>query len=372
MNNKFIHFIDQIAFGGAQTHLLTILKERKATHPDETHILAVLFDNAGMKELFENMDISVHCMGLREAFVSGKYKKVYDTIFLFIKQHSPQVVETHLTWSRLFANTAAYYCKIPIRVGFEHGDIYLKSFPVRTANFISQFYFHSIIVCSCSLKKWVHNTHKISNAKLHVHHNCVDLDKFTTTPEKKLDDIVNVNQHAFNFISVGTLGKGVNKRVDITIKALQLLKRNGITANLIICGDGEQKTDLETLSDELGLKDQVYFLGLRNDVEKILPHCDAFVHAAPYEPFGIVCLEAMASGLPVIIPNSGGIAEIITNQEDGLLYDPLNPKDLADKMYLLISDAKLYNSIKKSELQHVKNYSVSKYVETLYDTFYNN
>ena len=371
MNRKFIHFIDQIAFGGAQTHLLTILKERKTIYPDEIHILAVLFDNAGMKEMFEEINVPVHCMELRKTFVTGKYKKVYDTICTFIKQQSPHVVETHLTWSRLFANTAAYYCKIPVRVGFEHGDIYLKSFPARIANFISQFYFRSIIVCSSSLKEWVQKTHKISGAKLHVLHNCVDLNKFTTIPAKNLNDIIKINQKGFNFISVGTLGKGVNKRVDISIKALQLLKKKGITANLIICGDGEQRKDLELLSHRLGIKNQVYFLGLRDDVEKILPHCDAFVHAAPYEPFGIVCLEAMACGLPVIIPNSGGIAEIITDRKDGLSYEALNPEKLAKKMYRLVSDTDLYNHIKRNELQCVKKYSVSKYVETLYNTFYN-
>lgn len=108
---------------------------------------------------------------------------------------------------------------------------------------------------------------------------------------------------------------------------------------------------------------------MRNDIPQILPHAFAFVHAAPYEPFGIVCIEAMACGLPAIVPNSGGIQKIVSNEIDGYVYEHLNENELAIKMETLLLNES-YESMVKSALQKVKKYDVKLYVEELYKLYY--
>ncbi len=365
-----LHFIDEIKMGGAQTHLLTILTEMKKQHPEDQHLVAVLFEKAPLMKEFESLGIRVDCLEIRNFSEKKKFYSIYKLISQYIKKINPDVVESHLTWSRFYANTAAFINKVPRRIGFEHGDVYLNSITFRMVNFYTQFLFNKIVVCSEELKTWTKKTHRIKSSKLKVMTNCVDLKKFKSISNKNLADYLGLKKMpAFNFVSVGTLGKGVNKRVDISIRAFAKLKNQNLDVGLIICGDGDQKNDLKILAKDLGIEESVYFLGMRNDVNKILPHCDAFVHAAPFEPFGIVCIEAMACGLPAIVPNSGGIKDIVTNGEDGYIYSSLNSDDMAAKMFKMASEKNNYDKMKMAALRNVKKYGVDIYVNELYKLY---
>lgn len=366
---KVLHFIDEIKMGGAQTHLLTIVKEMLIQHPKDIQKVVVLFEDDSLSDKFRAIGVEVECLNLRNYFATKSYFKIISLLKRYIKNEKPTVVETHLTWSRLLANTAAKLVGVKKRIGFEQGDIYLNSIFFRITNFFSQFIFHKIIVCSDELKSWTNKTHYIANSKLKVMYNCVDLAKFKPVETKNLEKILEKKLPKFNFISVGTLGKGVNKRVDVSIKATAILSKKGHDIGLIVCGDGEQRQELEKLALNLGIDKRVQFLGMRNDVPKILPHAFAFVHAAPYEPFGIVCIEALASGLPAIVPNSGGIQKIVSNEVDGYVYEHLNENELAIKMETLLLNNS-YDNMVKSALEKVKKYDVKLYVEELYKLYY--
>ena len=366
---KIIHFIDEIKMGGAQTHLLTIVKEMLIQHPNDVHKIVVLFEDDSLSDKFREVGIEVECLNLRKYFSTKSYFKIISILKKYIKNEKPKIVETHLTWSRLLVNTAAKLVNVKKRIGFEHGDIYLNSIFFRITNFFSQFIFDKIIVCSEELKIWTNKTHHIANTKLKVMYNCVDLVKFKPVEAKQLEKVLDKKLPKFNFITVGTLGKGVNKRVDVSIKATAILKEKGFDVGLIVCGDGEQKQDLEKLAIDLGIESQVQFLGMRNDIPKILPHAFAFVHAAPYEPFGIVCIEAMASGLPAIVPNSGGIQKIVSDGVDGYVYEHLDENHLAIKMETLLLNNS-YSIMVECALEKIKKYDVKLYVEELYKLYH--
>ena len=366
---KIIHFIDVIKMGGAQTHLLTIVKEMLIQHPNDVHKIVVLFEDDSLSDKFREVGIEVECLNLRKYFSTKSYFKIISILKKYIKNEKPKIVETHLTWSRLLVNTAAKLANVKKRIGFEQGDIYLNSIFFKITNFFSQFIFDTIIVCSEELKIWTNKTHHIANTKLKVMYNCVDLVKFKPVEAKQLEKVLDKKLPKFNFITVGTLGKGVNKRVDVSIKATAILKEKGFDVGLIVCGDGEQKQDLEKLAIDLGIESQVQFLGMRNDIPKILPHAFAFVHAAPYEPFGIVCIEAMASGLPAIVPNSGGIQKIVSDGVDGYVYEHLDENQLAIKMETLLLNNS-YSIMVECALEKIKKYDVKLYVEELYKLYH--
>lgn len=365
---KILHFIDEIKIGGAQTHLLTIVKEMLIQHPNDLHKIVVLFEDDSLSEKFRAINVEVICLNLRPLFLTKSFFKIVQLLKNLIKKETPDVIETHLTWSRLLANTSGFMVGVKNRIGFEQGDIYMNSLKFRFLNFISQFLFHKIIVCSDQLKQWTNSTHKIFNYKLNVMYNCVDLSNYQPVVHKKLDLFID-NPPKFTFATVGTLGSGVNKRVDISIKAISLLKEKGYNVGLLICGDGDQRKVLELLANNLGISNAICFLGMRNDVDKLLPHAFAFIHAAPYEPFGIVCIEAMACGLPAIVPNSGGIQKIVSDGVDGYVYEHLDEKQLAIKMETLLLNAS-YSMFVEAALEKVKTYDVKLYVEELYKLYH--
>jgi glycosyltransferase involved in cell wall biosynthesis len=368
---KIIHAIDQLKMGGAQTHLLTILKEMQLQHQNDTHILLVLFDDPEFEEELKTLSVKVITLNLRQFFERRKFYKAYLNVKQCLKSLQPDVVETHLTWSRLLVNTAAFNLKIQRRIGFEQGDIYMNSFKMRVANYGSQFMFHEIIVCSDALKEWVNKTHHIKKSKLKVMYNCVDLKKFSPTTTKSLDSYFKIETPfpKYTFITVGTMGRGVNKRMDISIQAMARLRKKKLDVGLVICGDGVQRSELENLASSLNISGRIYFLGNRDDVEKIFPHCYAYVHSAPYEPFGIVCIEAMASGLPVILPNSGGIQYIISDKKEGRIYKSLDDADLSEKMLAITKLDAEYSNYSKAAMKRVEAYAVTSYVKSLYKLY---
>ena len=163
------------------------------------------------------------------------------------------------------------------------------------------------------------------------------------------------------------MGEGVNKRIDISIKAIKELRDKGLDVGLVICGDGKNRNKLEQLSEDLDISNSILFLGNRRDVHKIMPYCYAYMHSAPYEPFGIVCIEAMASGLPVILPNSGGIQKIITDKIEGFIYKALDEQALAEKVEMLMGSD--YNKFSTNALIKVQDYGVTPYVKNLYSLY---
>jgi glycosyltransferase involved in cell wall biosynthesis len=277
-------------------------------------------------------------------------------------------VEAHLTWSRFLALFAAWRCGVPKRIGFEQGDLYMNSWKFRVANFILQSLAHRIVVCSEALGQWAHSTHGIFRSKLLVLHNCVDLTRFR--PEGSATRDIGFRAGETVFAAVGTLGRGVNKRMDVCIRALAAARRAGANVALVICGDGEQRQELEQLAGALGVSQHVKFLGTRSDVPAVLRGCNAFCHAAPWEPFGIVAIEAMAMGIPIIVPDSGGIREILGTGEGGMLYPALDHEALARAMVDLASDPRLRKSMGAAAREVVEQqFSVQRYIARLYDAY---
>jgi glycosyltransferase involved in cell wall biosynthesis len=107
-----------------------------------------------------------------------------------------------------------------------------------------------------------------------------------------------------------------------------------------VIGDGPETPRLGALAAELGIGERVQLLGLRDDVAEVLQAADVFVHPAVWgEAFGLTIAEAMAAGLPVVASRVGGIPELVTHGETGLLVPPGDAGALAGALNLLAADA---------------------------------
>ena len=142
----------------------------------------------------------------------------------------------------------------------------------------------------------------------------------------------------FVFITSGRLQHV--KGFDILIRAFaELVKGGHSNIWLKILGKGKEKTNLEKLSLDLKVWDKVIFTGRvsREAVKKEFQAANCFVLASRYEAFGVVLIEAMATGLPVIATRSGGPEKII-KPEYGYLVDPENVERLAQAMQKMIEN----------------------------------
>jgi glycosyltransferase involved in cell wall biosynthesis len=128
--------------------------------------------------------------------------------------------------------------------------------------------------------------------------------------------------------------------IDVLLKAVSLLRLRVPTVECRIIGGGPERVELEALAGQLGLNSSVRFLGElphRAIVHHML-ESDVFVRPSRSEGMGTAFVEAMAFGLPVIGTPVGGIVDVITNGETGLVANADQPTDLADKMERLLAD----------------------------------
>ncbi len=95
-----------------------------------------------------------------------------------------------------------------------------------------------------------------------------------------------------------------------------------LPADLVIVGDGPERWHAQELARSYGLEDRVFFLGLQDRMESLLPLADLVLLPSDHESFGLVALEAMSSGVPVVATSRGGTSELIENGISGFLADP--------------------------------------------------
>jgi glycosyltransferase involved in cell wall biosynthesis len=136
---------------------------------------------------------------------------------------------------------------------------------------------------------------------------------------------------------------------DVVLRALPSVLTCVPNLAYVIVGDGDDRSRIEALTDGLGLRPHVIFTGRVSDAELVALYkrCDVFAlpartvltdHQTKGEGFGIVFLEAMAFGKPVIGPNSGAPAEVIRDQHQGLLVNPEDSKEVAGALVELLTN----------------------------------
>ena len=127
-------------------------------------------------------------------------------------------------------------------------------------------------------------------------------------------------------------------------------------AKLIVAGKGGMIDELKNQANFLGLGEKVYFTGYlgSKDVQKMYKCADVAVFPSTYEPFGIVALEGMLSGTPVVVSDIGGLNEIVEHGVNGMKSYAGNANSLADSILTLLYDPQLCDKIAKNAKLKVK------------------
>ncbi|MGJ7923306.1 glycosyltransferase family 4 protein [Neobacillus sp. LXY-4] len=152
-------------------------------------------------------------------------------------------------------------------------------------------------------------------------------------------------------------------------EALSYIKSQLNNVEVRIVGDGEMKNELETQVQELQL-DNVYFLGSRNDIAELLNDSDIFVLPTTSDTVPISIIEAMFAQQAILTTDCGGIPEIIQDQYSGIIVEPANSEELAEKLLLLVTDwtlrEKLAENAKNVAEKNLTAINMSKKIERIY------
>ena len=137
------------------------------------------------------------------------------------------------------------------------------------------------------------------------------------------------------------------KRIEDVVRVFDKVQKV-IPSKLLLVGDGPERHNIELLCDELGLNENVLMLGNLRKTIDVLKISDLFLLTSETESFGLAALEAMASGIPVISSNTGGIPEVNTNGVSGYLSEVGDVDDMAKNAIHILKSEETLNEFKKN------------------------
>ncbi|MFH0833803.1 MAG: glycosyltransferase [Patescibacteria group bacterium] len=197
-----------------------------------------------------------------------------------------------------------------------------------------------------------------ADAQKFVISNGVDLAKFKKIPTKKLFTKFKLPRGKRNILFVGRLHP--EKSVDTLIRAAPEIVAKFTDAHFLIAGFGHLDEKLAKLARDLGVAKNISFLGKVSDEELVMAYSAAHIFVLPSlaELEGMVVLEAMACGQPIVIANSRASASTFFVDKNGFLFEPKNSADLASKLSALLADEKLRAKFAAASLRKSREYDI--------------
>lgn len=306
-----------------------------------------------------NYSFPLGAIPLKIQFYFGK--KLLKSLFKYIlhQQGLPDIIHSHFFDSAYITTPIKEKYNIPFVIT-EHSS-FINSENTNNSIFKYAKYAYlkadRVLAVSSTLAKKIDN---IAGIKVTVVPNVLDLASIRKEEKTKRD-----KNHTFTLVSVGRLSQ--KKGFYLLIDAVSALK--GKKYKLLIIGDGEEKNNLLKQINTAGLQDHVFLLGLKNrtEISDLLNRSDAFVLASHTETFGVVYIEAMAVGLPVIATACGGPEDFVT-QENGILISPNNVNELKKALLKMYDNYQDYDRTKISEecMRKFSPHSIAAQLTTIY------
>lgn len=327
------------------------------------------------EESFDNYKVKRIWLNLPRSFVGYllilmRFPLAIIELVKYIKAFNPDIINYHFPDdSSLYLLIASFFVKKPIVLSIHGNDLQLfaKKFPYKFITPIIVKMAKVVVVNSRYMQDEFIKDFPSEDNKVVIINNGVDLDIIKNTKPKKF----------FKENYIFYIGRFVYKKgVDVLIKAFK--KADLKNYKLLMEGYGETWDEINSLVELLDLKDKVVLTkGSLSETQKIAFMKGANIGVMPsrIEPFGIVAIELMAAGLPVIASETGGLKDLIKNDYNGVFFKNGDVDSLADVLIELTQDSKKQVVLSRNGLQSASKYSwdsITRQYLVLFDKKYGN
>lgn len=286
-----------------------------------------------------------------EIFILRTFLYSIKSLFL-IKKINPEII--HVQGCSIYdaRGITAVLAKLILKKSYvlwcQGSDVYLAGKLKRVASKLLLRNADAIIALTGDMKNEIQSIH---NSHVFLVPCGVDLGMFRNMPKENIG-----NKKLKTIIFVGRLHP--IKGVKYLIEAMNIILQEK-TVKLLIVGDGEERKNLEKQVRELYLEEFVNFVGevQNSEIPSLMNASDIFVLPSLSEALPTTILEAMAAGLPIITTNVRGLPEIVKDNENGFIIEPKNPKQIAEKVLLLLENKELWDRISRNNKEKVNIYN---------------
>ena len=350
---KILRIISRLAVGGSTYHAIVL-----TAHQDKEVFDCVLVrgtegeTEGSMLEFARQKGLKSICyIPEMERKVSLKRDILaFWKLFCLIRREKPDIVDTHQSKAGALGRLAAFLAGTKVTIHTIHGHVFydffgkLKSSLIVLVERLLARHSSLLVAVSENVRKEILAFKVGTPEKVITIPYGIELDKYLSIDGHRGDLRRELGLSEMDIV-IGNVQRLVpTKGHRYLFKSIQLLKEIRPEVRFVIAGDGEMRGELEQLAENLGLKENIYFLGFREDVDNIYADSDALIFPSLTEGAPFAIIEALASARPVVATDVGGISELIDDGRCGFVVPAKDPRALTEALLKLIRDEGLRKS----------------------------
>ena len=307
--NEVVHIITTICLGGAEKQLVTLMKEQVRSGRKVTVVYlkgspelenAILHSGSNLVKSVANLHPIIQIFKIRK----------------FLSRHKKIIIHAHLPRAELLSFFVQRRFKIVITR--HNSEKFFPKAPRVVSKLLSRLVFtraaHTVAI-SEAVKKFLTDSKEIADiTNLSVVHYGFEVSTvFQNNQDYRIDELANVK------FLIGTVARLVpQKDLETLIEAFAIFVGQNGNAKLLIVGDGHLKQHLVSHSSHLGVANKIIWFGRVENIPAVIRTLDIFALTSLYEGFGLVLLEAMAEGIPIVASRNSAIPEVLGEEYEGL------------------------------------------------------
>ena len=366
-NTKIVQLIPQLAISGGIENFIRNLCS--ITPTDNIEISLITFFNQSSNEIITELKSKGYSV---ISLPKAPFERQKNRYFRFVCKNAgldhfrklrnikkilrdinPDIIYVHGEDSELVGGFIAKQYNV---VNVIHGENYFPLNPIFRlilTNISRKKYQFSIAV-----NKKIMTKLSIKGQKTTVVYPGIDISKFS-----KLNHETSNNKN----ICLGYLGRITkDKGIYQLIYAFNKISKKFQDIQFVIGGDGKEFNKTKKLIDDLGMTEKIEMIGEVNNKIEFFKKLDIFILPSESEGFPFTILEALASGIPVLATNVGGIHEVIKNNHNGLLLDSNRSEKIATAIFSLLENPQKLIQLKSNCLNSIKEYNIQNFVNNFY------
>lgn len=334
---KVLYFVDRLLIGGIQTFILNNIE-----HIDKTKVQIdfLILDDGNVYETETNLKLQgynvykLEGVWLRKPTDYFNYFKKIDEFFL--NHHDYKVVHLHSSSKNFYVLKSAKKYGIPVRIAHSHniGFQSKNKMQIMIGNLCKPLlkkYATDYFACAYLAGEWLFGKKAVKDGKVKVIHNAVEYEKFKFNEEKRIEirNRLNINEK----IVIGNVGRfSEQKNHEFLIDIFSEIHKMNKMSTLMLIGKGEKEELIRKKVKNLGLEDDVIFMGFCDNVNELMWAMDIFLMPSLHEGLPVVGIEAQAAGLPCFMSKYVITDEVKITGLVSFVELKQSPKEWAEKI----------------------------------------
>ncbi len=362
---KVLYVFAALPVGGAEEVLITEVEGLDKTRFDP--LVCVLSEKGPVGERIESRGFPV--VALHRMKNHRFDPRIIRDLYRLIKTEKVEVVHTHLYDGNKYGRLAAGLARVPALISHYHNVYSRRRIKYHLINRVLSSLNDRILAVSQAVKESVVRCDRISPGKIEVLYNGIDPSRFEGDfMDSEARQQFGVKPEDF---LIGVVARLEEQKGHIYLfRALRQLIPDFPQIRVLVVGDGTLRPVLEAQVTEMGLSEQVLFVGTRKDIPALLAALDLFILPSLWEGFSLAILEALAMGTPVIATAVGGATEVIRSGHDGLLIPPGEESSLVTAVREAILDPRKYGEMGRKGKETVgRKFTVAQHLTRLQDLY---